>query len=68
MWGGVVVGVLGIVVELLVVDGVLLLVVVSGPGPSDIYIELSLCPKFVKVLIIFVAVGYKFAMDNDNDF
>ena len=37
MWGGVVVGVLGIVVELLVVGGVLLLVVVSGPGPSDIF-------------------------------
>ena len=37
MWAGVVVGVLGIVVELLVVDGVLLLVVVSGPGPSDIF-------------------------------
>ena len=43
MWAGVVVGVLGIVVELLVVDGVLLLVVVSGPGPSDIF-QLSSCP------------------------
>ena len=42
MWAGVVVGVLRIVVELLVVDGVLLLVVVSGPGPSDIF-QLSLC-------------------------
>ena len=43
VWAGVVVGVLGIVVELLVVDGVLLLVVVSGPGPSDIF-QLSSCP------------------------
>ena len=43
MWSGVVVGVLGIVVELLVeVDGVLLLVVVSGPGPLDIF-QFSLC-------------------------
>ena len=44
MWAGVVVvvGVLGIVVELLVVDGVLLLVVVSGPGPLDIF-QFSLC-------------------------
>ena len=43
MWAGVVVGVPGIVVELLVVDGVLLLVVVSGPGPLDIF-QLSSCP------------------------
>ena len=44
MWSGVVVGVLGIVVELLVVGGVLLLVVVSGPGPLDIF-QFSLCAR-----------------------